>query len=77
MFKIDSVYKQGKNYHPQTYVEECKYIDVEKEQRNMLSHNDGFFEVHKEGLKDFCNLSRVTKTINKLTRRLCSDLQKS
>ena len=22
--KIDSVYKQGKNYHPQAYVEECK-----------------------------------------------------
>ena len=30
MLKIDSIYKQGKNYHPQTYVEECKYTDVEK-----------------------------------------------
>ena len=29
VLKIDSVYKQGKNYHPQTYVEECKYTDVE------------------------------------------------
>ena len=23
VLKIDSVYKQGKNYHPQTYIEEC------------------------------------------------------
>ena len=30
VLKIDYVYKQGKNYHPQTYVEECKYTDVEK-----------------------------------------------
>ena len=29
VFKIDSVYKQGKNFHPQVYVEECKYIDAE------------------------------------------------
>ena len=24
VIKIDSVYKQVKNYHPQIYVEECK-----------------------------------------------------
>ena len=24
VLKIDSVFKQGKNYHPQAYVEECK-----------------------------------------------------
>ena len=29
MVKIDSVYKQGKNYYPQVYVEECKYTDAE------------------------------------------------
>ena len=40
--KIDSVYKQGKNYHPQVYVEECKYTDVENQQCSMLSHDDGF-----------------------------------
>ena len=47
VLKIDSVYKQGKNYHPQAYVKECKYIDVEKQRRSMLSDddNDGFFEV--------------------------------
>ena len=45
VLKIDSVYKQGKNYHPQTYVEECKYTDVEKQQCNMLSGDDGFFVV--------------------------------
>ena len=45
VLKIDSVYKQGKNYHPQTYVEECKYIDVEKQQHYMLSDDGRFFEV--------------------------------
>ena len=46
VLKIDSIYKQGKNYHPQTYVENCKYTDVEKKQRSMLRNDDdGFFEV--------------------------------
>ena len=46
MLKTDSVYKQGKNYHPQICVEECKYTDAENQQRNMLSDDDdGFFEV--------------------------------
>ena len=48
VLKIDSVYKRDKNYRPQTYVEECKYTDAEKQQRNMLSDDDddnGFFEV--------------------------------
>ena len=45
VLKIDSVYKQGKKYHPQAYVEECKYTDVEKKRRSMLSFDDGFFEV--------------------------------
>ena len=45
VLKIDSVYKQGKNYHPQIYIEECKYTDVEKQRRSMLSDDDdGFFE---------------------------------
>ena len=47
VLKIDFVYKQSKNYHPQTYVEECKYTDVEKQRRSVLSDDDddGFFEV--------------------------------
>ena len=48
VLKIDSVYKQGKNYHSQVYVEEFRYTNAEKQQRNMLSDNDdndGFFEV--------------------------------
>ena len=46
VLKIDSVQKQGKNYHPQVYVEEFIYTDVEKQRRSMLSDdNDGFFEV--------------------------------
>ena len=34
VLKIDSVYKQGKNYHPQVYVEECKYTDAKNRQCN-------------------------------------------
>ena len=47
VLKIDSVYKQGKNYHPQVYVEECKYTDAENQQCSMLSDDDDddrFFE---------------------------------
>ena len=44
VLKSDSVYKQGKNYHLQAYVEECKYTDAEKQQCTMLG-DDGFFEV--------------------------------
>ena len=40
LLKIDSVYKQDKNYHPQLYVEECKYIDAETQQWSMVSDDD-------------------------------------
>ena len=29
VLKIDSAYRQGKNYHPQVYVEECKYTQTQ------------------------------------------------
>ena len=48
VLRIDSVYKQGKNYHPQTYMEECIYTDVEKQKCSLLLSDDddeGFFEV--------------------------------
>ena len=47
VLKINSVYKQGKIYHPQVYVEECKYTNAENRQCNMLIDDDdhGFFEV--------------------------------
>ena len=46
VLKIDSVYKQVKSYHPQVYVEGCKYSNAENQQCNMLSDDDdGFFEV--------------------------------
>ena len=46
VLKIDSIYKHGKNYHTQTYDEECKYTDAEKKQYSMLSDDDdGFFVV--------------------------------
>ena len=46
VLKTDSVYKQGKNYHPQTYVEECIYSDEEnRKYSQLLSDDEGFFEV--------------------------------
>ena len=51
VLKIDSIYKQGKNYHPQTYAEECIYTDVEKQKCSLLlidGYDDGFFEVYKK-----------------------------
>ena len=51
VLKIDSVYKQGKNYHPQVYAEECKYTKVENQQCIMLSDDvdddDRFFKCKK------------------------------
>ena len=62
VLKIDSVYKKGKNYHPQVYVEECKYIDAENRQCNTLNDDDdGFFEVKKGDKKYFCNLTEGYK----------------
>ena len=46
VLKMDSVCKQGKNYHPQVYVEECKYTDAENQQcEDDDDDDDGFFEV--------------------------------
>ena len=48
VLKIDSVYIQDKNYHPQVYVEEYKYTDAESQQCNIFSdddYDDGLFEV--------------------------------
>ena len=65
VLKIDSVYKQSENYHPQVYVEKCKNTDVGDRQCNMLSDDDdddddGYFEVQKE---TFVTCLRVTKLI--------------
>ena len=46
VLKIDSVYKQDKNYHPQVYVEECKDNNAENQLFSMLSDDDdGYFQV--------------------------------
>ena len=51
MLKIDSVYKQSKNHHPQVHFEEGKYTDTENQQCSMLSDydDDVFLEVWKKG----------------------------
>ena len=40
VLKIDSVYKQGKTYHPQIYIEHCKYTNAENQQCSMVSDDD-------------------------------------
>lgn len=47
VLKIESVYEQSKNDHPQAYVEKCKYTNAEGQQCNMLvdSDNDECFEM--------------------------------
>ena len=47
VLKINSVYKQSKN-HPQTYVKECKCINAEKQQCNMLNDDDGLRYIKKK-----------------------------
>ena len=67
VLKIDSVYKLGKNYHPQVYVEECKYTDSENQQCSKLNDDDDddqFFEVLKEGQKIFVTPGVIKLIIN-------------
>ena len=47
VLKIDSVYKQSKNYHSQAYVQECRYNGAEIQQQSTLfnSDDDGYFEM--------------------------------
>ena len=64
VLKIDSVYKQGKNYYPQLYGEECKYADAEKQHCSMLSDDDdGFSRCKKKAKKIFVTCLRLQKLI--------------
>ena len=64
VLKIDSVYKQGKNYYPQLYDEECKYADAEKQHCSMLSDDDdGFSRCKKKAKKIFVTSLRLQKLI--------------
>ena len=45
ILKIASVYKQGNNYYPQVFVEECKYKSIESPSHRLLSsdsEDEGF-----------------------------------
>ena len=64
VLKIDSVYKQDKNYYPQLYDEECKYADAEKQHCSMLSDDDdGFSRCKKKAKKIFVTCLRLQKLI--------------
>ena len=45
VLEINFIYKQGKNYYPQVYVEECKCTDAEKQCNMLIDDDDGFFEM--------------------------------
>ena len=45
LLKTDSIYKQGKNYLPQVYVEECEYTNAEQQCNMFSDDDDGFFKV--------------------------------
>ena len=45
VLEINFIYKQGKNYYPQVYVEECKCNDAEKQCNMLIDDDDGFFEM--------------------------------
>ena len=47
ILKIDSVYSQGKNFYPQAYLEECKYIENDTQTCTLLSdsEDEGFVEL--------------------------------
>ena len=71
VLKIAFVYKQGKNYHPQVYVEECKYTDAKSQQCNMLSDQmlmdilrckRSHKQVHRRQV--FCNLDKNFEKMN-------------
>ena len=68
VLKIDSVYKQGKNHHLQTYVEECKYTDAEKKNNaacSVMTMIIGFLRYKKEeGQKIFVTLGCKNYKIN-------------
>ena len=40
ILKIDSVYSQGKNFYPQAYLEECKYIENSTQTCTLLSDSE-------------------------------------
>lgn len=49
VLKVDFGNKQGKNYHPQVNVEDCKYTNAESQRCNILSNSDDdvCFEMQK------------------------------
>ena len=40
MLKVSPVYQQGANYHPQVYIEECKYCAREATKYHLLSDSE-------------------------------------
>ena len=49
---IDSVFRKGKNYYPQVFVEECKYVVKEKKMPEYITVN---IEVSSDTDRDISN----------------------
>ena len=54
---IDSLFKSGKNYQPQTFLEECKYKIKEKERKPSIENDLESFDDEKNS--ESGNVSRL------------------
>ena len=46
---IDSVFRTGKNYYPQVFLEECKYVVKENKMYEYITHDIYFFSDSNRG----------------------------
>ena len=49
---IDSVFRKGKNYYPQVFVEECKYVVKEKKMPEYITANIEVFSDTDRDISD-------------------------
>ena len=49
---IDSVFRKGKNYYPQVFVEECKYVVKEKKMPEYITANIEVFSDADRDISD-------------------------
>ena len=53
MILIDSVFRTGKNYYPQLFLEECKYVVKEKKIHNHIIDDVKYILIKKILMRKF------------------------
>ena len=53
MILIDSVFRTGKNYYPQLFLEECKYVVKEKKIHNYIIDDVKYILIKKILMRKF------------------------